>query len=219
MVRFAAPNAILLLKVRFAVSEESGTALLRAPSWKSPPIVMLLYLPVKSFEPLLVLPEPELGPVIVPPLMVSEPGVALPPIAFTPRATRVPEFNTKPPPNVPPEDAKVPGPVKLKPTVEPVDHACPPASKVFPLLTVIGLTAPAVPPSVPDAEVIVKFSVALIPPTVIVPPVPVPFTVAKFATLPDVKDDVNGPAAVEPHLAVASPLPSPAKNWSAAKTI
>jgi hypothetical protein len=134
------------------------------------------------------------------------------PIALTLLATTVPEFNTKPPPNVFPEVPKTPPPFMLKPTVAPEDHAWAPASKVLPLLTVIGLTVPDVPPIVPEGDVIVKFSVALTPPTEIVPPVPVPFTVAKLATLPVVKDEVKGPAEVVPHLAVASPLPSPAKN-------
>src|SRR5215204_7333101 len=71
---------------------------------------------------------------------------------------------------------------------------------------------------VPPAAVSVKFSVALMPPTVMEAPTPVPFTAAKLATLPPVNALVKGPAAVAPHLEALSALPSPAKNWSAAST-
>jgi hypothetical protein len=71
---------------------------------------------------------------------------------------------------------------------------------------------------VPPAEVNVKFSVALKPPTVTEAPVLVPFGVAKLATLPAVNAEVNGPAAVAPHFEALRALPSPAKNWSAAST-
>src|SRR3954471_21430773 len=71
---------------------------------------------------------------------------------------------------------------------------------------------------VSPAAVRVKFSVALKPPTVTEAPVPVPLGAAKLATLPAVKAEVKGPAAVAPHFKALSALPSPAKNWSAAST-
>ena len=166
-----------------------------------PPTVMpLVYFPLKLRVPVAA---------IVPPLMVR----ALAPIALTPFATRVPEFKTNPPPNVPP-DVRItpPTPVRLKPTVAPPDQAWESASKVLPLLTVIGLTTPAAPPSVPEAAVSVKFSVTLIPPTEIVAPVPVPLTMLKLAMLPVAKVSVKGPAFVGAHLAAFKALPSPAKN-------
>src|SRR5882724_3564282 len=160
-----------------------------------------VYFPVKFVLPV---------PAIVPPLMISAP---LAPIALTPPATRVPEFKTKPPPNVQP-DVRItpPAPVRLKPTVAPPDQPCVEASKVLPLLTVIGLTTPAVAPNVPETAVSVKFSVTLIPPTEIVAPVPVPLTMLKLATLPVAKASVKGPAFVGAHLVAFKALPSPAKN-------
>src|SRR5829696_7212566 len=71
---------------------------------------------------------------------------------------------------------------------------------------------------VPPAAVRVKFSVALKPPTVMEAPTPVPFGVAKLATLPPANEEVKGPAAVAPHFGALRALPSPAKNWSAAST-
>jgi hypothetical protein len=71
---------------------------------------------------------------------------------------------------------------------------------------------------VPPAAVRVKFSVAFKPPTVMEAPTPVPFGVAKLATLPAVNEEVKGPAAVALHFEALRALPSPAKNWSAAST-
>jgi hypothetical protein len=72
---------------------------------------------------------------------------------------------------------------------------------------------------VPEAEVMVRSSVALIPETFIEPPVPVPPGTAKFAVFPAVKRAVNGPPGLFPHFAADNELPSPAKYWSAAVTI
>jgi hypothetical protein len=82
---------------------------------------------------------------------------------------------------------------------------------VFPAATEIVATVPPV-ARVPDGVLKVKFSVALMPDTVIPPaPVPVPLTTLKFATLPDVNGLVKGPPS-GPHLLAVSALPSPAKN-------
>ncbi len=89
-VRVAAPSATLALKVRFAASEERGTAEAGTPSWKSSPTLTAEYLPLKS--------RLALAP-MAPPFMFRAPGdVRLPPNALTPRAITVPAFRVKPPP-------------------------------------------------------------------------------------------------------------------------
>ena len=69
---------------------------------------------------------------------------------------------------------------------------------------------------VPLAAVRVKFSVALKPPTVTLPPVPVPLATPKPMMLPLVKAVANGPMGLPLatlYLEAVNKLPSPAKYW------
>jgi len=114
----------------------------------------------------------------------------------------------------------MPGPVRLHPTVAPVPHDSVLISNVLPELTLIGLTAPATPVMLLPTDASVKLSVAVSPPNVIedAGAAPVPFAIAKTATLLAVKADENGPAALAPHFEAVNALPSLAKNWFAACT-
>ncbi len=88
-VLLLAPSDITVENVKLAVLFAKGITVDDSPNCIFPLIIMLEYFPVKSLVPF---------EAMTPSFNVTEPGAALPPIAFTPLAIRVPAFKVNPPP-------------------------------------------------------------------------------------------------------------------------
>ena len=183
MMRFAAP------RFTDVVANVSAPLFTASPKVKSPPMVMLVYLPLRSRAAVAV-------DRIVPPLMVNVPPA---PMAFTPPTATVPALIVKPPVKALPLRLQIPGPFLVKPVPAAVERAWPWKFNVFPLATVTEATVPPV-PSVPPA-VSVTLSFAVIEANAVVAPMranAVPPLSTKFASDPETQALVKGPASEEP---------------------